>query len=716
MSFLIPQALWALPAVALPLIIHLISRISTRTVSFSTLHFLREMKHESIRRLRWHQWLVVLLRTLLLLVLVLLLARPVVKGYFKGWIGDRASILSVIVVDDSFSLSGLPTQEGPRAGGDQWRTGTALESLFRVLAEQGNQGQVMILRSSDAKTIYEGSAANLPAIDDIADLIRPGYLADNLQAVIDSLSTLNLQDLARLYANRELYLISDFQTHQQQTLRLFRSDTSIWQDWHFFLVPVPVHESNTAVVAAEVETVIPLVGELMEVGVTVLNTGRKSQRKVPIQVVLNDVRSGQLVVDLNPGARKTVSFQVAPTEPGYQQGYGEVARDARPGDNRFYFHAYIPPRVSVLLIEPPDLEHSFTRLALASLASETPYINLQIISPTDPAWPTQELDMVILNQPRSVPRLMLRQLKEFLTNEGTLVIIPGTGDADQQALLSLKEELGLPVGTPAPQAYLAPLTLDPRTLRSSILQNVFQRELDADASPNLSRLYNLEPGGADKVVLRAQGARPVLVRSGYRNGHIFLFAFPFHLQWTDLPLKASFIPMWHHLLYWRTANSDLTDVRVGQTPALSVNPQQTTQPLRLTAPNGVSSLLIPDISTRSVMLRDLQSPGIYTLTAQRFRTDNQLTQVEMIKFRVNIPEQELTARVLDEPALRSLFDPDRTFVLATDGALDVGIQQARFGRELWRPFLYLLILLLILETIFAHVYHTPRQTGRSEQP
>jgi hypothetical protein len=715
MSFLLPQALWALPAVALPLIIHLISRITTRTVHFSTLHFLRKMEHESIRRLRWHQWLVVILRTLLLLVLVLLLARPVVKGYFKGWIGDHASILSVIVVDDSFSMSGVASEEGLRPGRDHWRARTALESLYRVLADQNSQGQVVMLRSSDAKTIYEGSVASLPGIDDIADLLRPGYLSDNLPAVVDTLSTSTFQDIARLYANRELYLISDFQVHQQQALRLFRSDTSIWQEWHFFLIPVPVHESNTAVVQADVETVIPLVGELMEVTITLLNTGRNPQRKVPIQVILNDVRSGQLVVDLDPGDRKTVSFQVAPTEPGYQQGYGEIARDARPGDNRFYFHTYIPPRVSVLLIESPALDRSFTRLALSSLTSETPYIDLRIVSPTDLAWTPQELDLVILNQLQSVPRLMLRQLNEFLLQKGTLVVIPGTGEADQQALTSLKEEFGLPLSDLTPQTYLAPLTLDERTLETSLLQGVFKMELDADESPKLSRLYPLYPRGTDEVVLRTQEKSPVLTRSGFRNGSIFLFAFPFHLQWTDLPLKGSFIPLWHHLLYWRAASSNLADVRVGQSPVLAVSPQQTTQPLSLTAPSGISRLLIPDISTRTIILKDLWSPGIYTLAGQPPRTDNQLTQEEMITFRVNIPDHELTSRLLGGSSLRSLFDSDRTFTLQTEGSVDTWIQQARFGRELWRPFLYLLIILLILETIFAHVYHTPRQAAGSEQ-
>ncbi len=271
MSFLIPQLLWALPAAALPLIIHLLSRANTRVVDFSTLLFLSKMEHESIRRLRWHQWLVILLRTLILLVLLLLLARPVVKGYFQGWMGDTASTLSVVVIDDSFSMSGEAGRMGQLR--PQGRAAAILTELFQNLADQSSRGQVVILRTTDARTLYDGSATNLPKVEDLASLFRPGYRRDNLQAVLDSLGSPAFQDGARLYANREMVLISDFQVHQQGALRQQGRDMTTWADWHFFLMPVTAQDQNLAVIDANVETTIPLVGELMDVTVTMRNTG-----------------------------------------------------------------------------------------------------------------------------------------------------------------------------------------------------------------------------------------------------------------------------------------------------------------------------------------------------------------------------------------------------------------------------------------------------------
>ncbi len=715
MSFLIPQALWALPAITLPLIIHLISQTNTRLVDFSTLHFLRKMEHESLRRLRWHQWLVILLRTLLILVLVLLLSRPVVKGYFQGWIGDNASTLSVLVIDDSFSMSGetLRTGTGETTASASWRARAALDPLYEVLADQSSRGRAVVLRSSDARIIYEGPVADLPEVDEIAGMCKPGYQRDNLSTVLDTLSSSIFQNTARLYANRELFLISDFQVHQQRALRHFMSDTALWNGWHFFLVPVHPQENNVAVIQAEVETAIPLVGELMDVAVTLLNTGHETRRKVPVQVVLNDVRSGQLVIDLNPGKPKTVRFQVAPTEPGDQLGYAEVDRDERPDDNRFHFHAYIPPQVRILLIEPPEVDPSFLRSALRSLAAETPYIQLRVILPTDLAWTPQDVEVVILNSLTMVPRLLVRKLEEFLSDGGNLIVIPGPGADDGLSLSTFQEQLGLPAMGSTPLVFDSPLSLDREALETSFLGEVFQREAELDELPQVSRLYPIYPRGTHEVVFWLTENMPMLIRGSYDNGTVFLFSLPFHLQWTDLPLKGSFISLWHHLIYWQAVNPALTDVRVGDTPILTINPRQATQSMTLIAPTDVTSLIIPDIRTRTVTLRDLNRPGNYVLAFQGQSQPGAVqTPDEEIRFRVNIPNEELTGGTLNRSSLLNLLDPDRTFILEESGPVEEWIQQARFGRELWRPLLYLLIILLVLEMIFGNVYRSPRRPAR----
>ena len=103
LSFLNSMYLLAAAAVALPIIIHLIHRRKTSVVPFGTLMFLRLVEKKLAKRHRLQELLLLLLRMLVILFLVLGVARPVWK---KGGAGRAASV-SVIIVDDSFSMQAI---------------------------------------------------------------------------------------------------------------------------------------------------------------------------------------------------------------------------------------------------------------------------------------------------------------------------------------------------------------------------------------------------------------------------------------------------------------------------------------------------------------------------------------------------------------------------------------------------------------------------------
>ncbi|MEE9162805.1 MAG: CARDB domain-containing protein, partial [Candidatus Neomarinimicrobiota bacterium] len=659
----------------------------------------------------------IIVRSLLLLFLILLLARPVVKGYFRGWVGAEASTISVVIVDDSFSMSGQAPLSGSalsrsgQASNAARRASAALESISSIVSDQSGHGRAIVLRSSDGKVIYEGPAASMATDKALAAQYEPGYGRDNLGAVLDTLLSAEFRKAAQLYANRELFIVSDFQTHQQRTLGGIGRDTTFWADWHVFLLPAPPLENNVAVVRAEVETAIPLVGELMDVSVTLRNTGQQTKRNVPVQIVLNDIRSGQSVVDLRPGEQKTVAFQVAPSSAGHQQGYAESVRDERIEDNRYYFHAYIPRQVRTLLIEPAQLDPSFPKLALRSLAGESPQIQLRVASPTDLNWVPKELEVVILNGLEAVPHLLRQQLSDFLDEGGTLIVIPGADGNGAQTLTALLQQFGLPAMALAAQEFNSPLSIDGGALKGSILRGVFRREAELDELPEVLQLFALHPRGEDETVLWATGKKPVLTRSSYANGSAFLFALPFHLMWTDMPLKGSFIPLWHRLVYWRASSPLLADVRVADRPVLEIKPRQATQSVTLTSPGGVTSLLNPDIRTRTVTLGELHQPGIYALSSRERRPSGAGgRQEEDIQFRVNIAKEELTGGTLSVGALKSLLGPSRAFILEEGAMVEEWINDARFGRELWRPLLYLVLMLIVLEMVLGNVYQAPRRS------
>lgn len=76
MGFLAPWALLALPLAGLPLLLHLLQRRDPPTVAFPAVRYLVQVTQEHNRRLKLRHWLLLLVRTLLVLALVLAAARP----------------------------------------------------------------------------------------------------------------------------------------------------------------------------------------------------------------------------------------------------------------------------------------------------------------------------------------------------------------------------------------------------------------------------------------------------------------------------------------------------------------------------------------------------------------------------------------------------------------------------------------------------------------
>ena len=75
-GFLQPWALLGLPLVGLPLLLHLMQRRDPPTVEFPAVRYLVQISEEHQRRLRLRHWLLLLVRTLLVLALVLAAAGP----------------------------------------------------------------------------------------------------------------------------------------------------------------------------------------------------------------------------------------------------------------------------------------------------------------------------------------------------------------------------------------------------------------------------------------------------------------------------------------------------------------------------------------------------------------------------------------------------------------------------------------------------------------
>lgn len=155
MGFLTPWVLFALPLAALPLVLHLMQRRDPPTLEFPAVRYLVQVTQEHQKRLRLKHWLLLLVRTLLILFLILAAAGP--SAPLKQAASHAPSALA-IVLDDSPS-SGVVVNGTPRLA--------QLRNAARGILQQASATDAVWLLTSDGVARRGSAEALLRAVDSL---------------------------------------------------------------------------------------------------------------------------------------------------------------------------------------------------------------------------------------------------------------------------------------------------------------------------------------------------------------------------------------------------------------------------------------------------------------------------------------------------------------------------------------------------------------------
>jgi hypothetical protein len=197
-GFINTTLLWALAAVVLPLLIHLLTRRKLRVVTVSTIAFLKRLEKEKIRQLKLRQLLLLLLRMLIVALLVLVFVRPTLR-HRQSVLAQRAAATAVVVLDNSLSMAAAP--EG-----------------VSLLAQARNQAQRLAELFAAGDEIFLITAAKPARLVSAKALLSPERFSSLVAAIQQTSAETDLAGALTLarekltdsrHVNRELYVLSD---------------------------------------------------------------------------------------------------------------------------------------------------------------------------------------------------------------------------------------------------------------------------------------------------------------------------------------------------------------------------------------------------------------------------------------------------------------------------------------------------------------------------
>ncbi len=705
MTFLNPFVLFGLAAAAIPILIHLFNIRKLNTIEFSTLKFLKELQKNKMRKIKVRQWLLLALRTLLILLIVLAFSRPALKGSF-GSLSSYAPSTIIILFDNSASME-LSNEHG------KFLTQAQTQALKIVSILQEND-DVFFLRLSDLPnaTMEEPTHDNRK----IESLIRQTEISNNHRTIEDGLRLASRLLSQSKNFNKEVYVITDGQTSTLMT----EKKKSIIQETLFephvkiFYSALSQREiDNVAIDKGIVPPSLFQLGKPFLLNAEIKNFGTSPIVNHLVSVTIGNNRVMQKSISLNGGERGTVEFSIIPSRSGFVTGFVELEDDLFESDNRFYFSVHIPEKIDLAVIAKDEKYSRYLSAALSvsgSGSSSSPIALHKLLPAQITSASLLSNDIVILSGINDLNVSQSTMLQQYVTNGGNIIFFP-SAETTSLSYNYLKSFELVDM-----QLSRSSTTFEKVDYRFPIFQGMFEQSVQKNKSeietPQITIGLNPRSATNTRSIITLSNGKNFLWLREFGRGRILGFAVPPIPEWSDFPLKGVFVPlMYQSALYLATPvnTSEKENYSVGE--KVEFNSFQ----LKKGASVSPSSIQLLDREHRKIPLivynktsnegvsRSIfsfdnpNSAGIYTVYGQN---DTILT----LPINTRREESNGTLATSDEilTVLRQLGIAEESITqLYPESEITETILQSRFGIELWRYFLLAALIVALVEMFVA---------------
>ncbi len=681
-NFLNSAVLVAAAAALIPLLIHLFSRRRVKVVEFSSLKHLKEMQKRQVRRIKLRQLLLLLLRMLIVLAAVLAFARPATRG---GYLGSHAGVSAVVLLDRSASMQ--------RQVRDGRLFDLAKSQAADIISNFGESDEVVLIPFD--RNAYFPSGERFFSADvakDILDQTDAGYDVGNLEAALDK----GVELLGRATSlNKELYIITDRQVNS-----LPEKIDSIPKDIAVFISDLPTEvEGNCGV------TGIDLGGQLIEAGTEfsvkadIQNYDNRDKSDLLASLFIDGVRVMQTAFEIPGDGKASVQFRTSVAKPGFHQGYVQISDDDFSIDNNYYFSFKIPEQVNVLVIDG-DGGGEIVRLALNPTVETAQYWSVKTVTPDQLATVRlQSYDVIVMSGVSSLGSAETSRLFRFVDDGGGLFYILGDVRDATYFNTYLKPKVDLEILQPIPQDFSGAGYYSAERFDYShpIFKPFAKVYKDNVPTFRFFALPSVRDGNANRDLFYYSNSSPAAVEAGFGLGRIIVFSGSILPKYTDLASHSFFVPFVIRTVEYLA--NDLSSYEfntfVGENVLRSI-PGRTArfEIIDMITPDG-REFSITGTETQGQMVYDcrpIDVPGLYRLEGGERVVD---------VFPVNVNPSEGILQAVDIPRFASAIGLENYRTIPYSEKAEVIITQARYGRELWKLFLWAGAVLMMVEMVFS---------------
>jgi len=713
LGFASPAMLGWLAVAAVPILLHLWSKSRYREVPWAAMEYLLDAVRRSSCRVQFENWLLLLIRTLLVALIVLAVAGPFFAGSGPLPVTNGRTHC-VIVIDGSYSMDYVSeaTTNFERA------KELAIEIVENSL--QGN-GFSLVLMSFPPRVIVGNPTSNRSDfIREIRNLALP-------QTTIDVPKTLVLveellieaQRESPRFVNSEVYFFTDMcrvgwkpnlarqvakAEFQERARRLADAAALV-------LVDLGAEDAgNMAVSNLRATTPLATIGQAVDFEVELRNFGAKDRKGQLVECLADGVRVMSRRVDLAAGGTSSLKFSHRFETPGGHAIEARLEKDRLEIDNHRWLSLPVRQHIKALCVDGRPSGESFggaTRYLTLALAPRQGAGDTRVLPKVVSESVLLELDLadfdcIFVCDVAQFTANEVSVLQSYLETGGGLVFFLG-----EQVLANRYNEELAGQSVDILPARLGPIVdrrqtrLDPLGYAHRIVEPFRGSEQAGLLTTPVDKYFKLDLSGRldARIVLAFADGDPMIVESEVRRGRVVLVATSADTSWTPMPLWPSYVPILQEILaYAMTGRSSERNVLVGQEIGASISGIRDNVELFVESPGGDS---------RKVRLRlhgdyaewsygDTLISGVYITSfgSPVFRN-------ELFAVNVDTLESELTRLTLRQ--FRENVWPGVPFVYKTGAGVSGRQPAGRIGTTLIlsKSLLYSVLVLLFFEIFFA---------------
>jgi hypothetical protein len=714
----LPLLQMGIAAASLPILIHLLNRRKYRETSWAAMRFLLAAIRKNQKRIKVEQWLLLAIRTLLILFVVSAMAKPFLEslGAMQLLPGERTH--RVIVLDGSLSMA--------YAAGDRQRFDEAKDLAARLVRDSRGGDVLSVVLMADPPRVVIGDASPSANQAEVLKEIAQIPLTHGGTDLVASLGAVDRALEVSTIPRKEVVFITDLQAASwrksgvEEALKRAVAKLEARKAQSIVIDLGKAGGENRAVTDLRLNQPVVTLGSTDLVATaTVKNFGPSPLNGARVRLLVDGQLGPELPpVDLPVGVDVPVVFRPSFPTAGDHVLEVKIDDDPLPLDNRRWMAVPVKDALRVLLVdghykaEAFESETDYLAQALnpASTSTGSPSsIRVEVI--TESGLARRDLapyDAVVLCNVGQFSEAEVTGLDAYLKQGGGVIVFGGdqvVPDNYNRLLFAdgkglLPASLGATVGDS--DRKQSAFDFNPLGFSHPIVAPF----AGADA-PVIAGLVNaktwryhkltIPPGSQAKVALAFSSGDPAIVEAPRHRGRVIQVATSADSGWTTWPLHTSFAPVMEQVVL-QAAGGRLAErnVRVGQ---------PLDQVLPASASNTSADVSRPDDAKAQVKLKPSGDVSLFHFDetdlsgAYRVRYNSQ--GLGEATFAANPDPLESDPLKLDKAGLSDAV-PGWKFTLLTNWQ-DLTGSSVSVGRhgELHRQLLYGVLLLLIVESIMA---------------